>query len=122
MTNVHMWIGSLVVIFFIVSAILNIMTYINGRSFSWQKGVAFAAATLLLLQYVLGFSLLGEGKSITSTHFIVALLAIIPVGFEHGFARPREEGKQRSLYIALANVVTVVIVLIAYMIGQNNGS
>jgi len=122
MTNVHMWIGTLVVVAFVVSAILNIMSFVNGRTFSWQKMVSYAAATLLLLQYVLGLSLLSAGKSIPAVHFLVALLAIIPVGFEHGYAGMRENAKQRSLYSAIANIAAVVIVLIAYMIGQNNGS
>ena len=122
MTNVHMWVGTLVVIAFLASAILNIMTFVSGRSLSWQKMVSFAAAILLLLQYLLGFSLLGEGKDIPGSHFLIALLAIIPVGFEHMYAGTREDTKQRSLYAAIANIVALVIVLIAYMIGQSNGS
>lgn len=122
MTNVHMWIGTLVVVAFVVSAILDVISFINGRTFTWQRMVSYTAATLLLLQYVLGLSLLGSGKSIPAAHFLVALLAIIPVGFQHGYASTRENAKQRSLYSAIANIAAVIIVLIAYMIGQNNGS
>ncbi|HWV36833.1 MAG TPA: hypothetical protein VNZ55_14450 [Thermomicrobiales bacterium] len=122
MTNVHMIVGSLVVIGFIVTLVLNIMSLVNGRVFPWQRSVSFAAATLLLLQYVLGFSLLGEGKDIPGTHYLIALLAILGVGLEHGYASTREDPKQRSLYAVIANVITLVLVLIAYMIGQSNGS
>ncbi|MGI8486338.1 MAG: hypothetical protein ACR2OU_19030 [Thermomicrobiales bacterium] len=122
MANVHMLVGTLVIVAFLASAILNIMTFVTGRSFSWQKMVSFAAATLLLLQYLLGFSLLGEGQSVPGSHFLIALLAIIPVGFEHMYAGTREDTKQRGLFAASANIATLVLVLVAYMIGQNNGS
>jgi hypothetical protein len=122
MSNVHMIVGTLVFIGYLVTAILNARTFATGASFSWQKALSYGAATVLLLQYMLGFSLLGEGKDIPALHFIVALLAIIPVGFEHGYASTRTDARQRSLYTLLANVATFVIVLIAYIIGQSNGS
>jgi hypothetical protein len=56
----------------------------------------------------------------TAAHYLIALCAIIPVGFEHGYASTRTDPRQRSLYVAAANVVTLIIVLIAYTIGQSN--
>ncbi|MGN6031344.1 MAG: hypothetical protein ACTHQE_06735 [Thermomicrobiales bacterium] len=122
MTTAHMIIGSLTLRGFLAALVLNIRTLITGAAFSWQRGVSFAAATLLLLQYMMGFSLISSGKSITATHFLVALLAIIPVGFEHGYASTRTDARQRVLYTTLANAAAFIIILIAYMIGETHGS
>lgn len=122
MTTAHMIIGSLTLLGFLAALVLNIRTLATGAVFSWQRGVSFAAATLLLLQYMMGFSLLSSGKSITSVHFLVGLLAIIPVGFEHGYASTRPDARQRTLYTVLANAAAFILILIAYMIGETQGS
>ncbi|MGC4189604.1 MAG: hypothetical protein QM589_00035 [Thermomicrobiales bacterium] len=122
MTTAHMIIGSLTLLAFLAALILNVRTLITGAAFSWQKMVSFGAATLLLLQYMMGFSLLGSGKSMTSVHYLVALLAIIPVGFEHGYASTRTDPRQRTIYTVLANAAAFIIILIAYMIGETHGS
>lgn len=120
MSTVHMTVGSLTVIAYIVVLALNIRTARSGADFPWQKVVSFGAATLLLLQYLLGFSLLGEDKDVTPYHFLIALAAILPVGFEHGYASQRTDPKERGKLAVLANIATLVLVLIAYMIGQSN--
>jgi hypothetical protein len=120
MSNVHATVGTLVIIGYLVMLILNIATAIRGRGYSWQQYVSYGAATLLALQYLLGFSLLGEGKSVSAFHFIIALCAILPLGLEHAYANAKPSVKERAQYAALANFLTLVIVLIAYMIGQSN--
>lgn len=118
MTNIHMIIGTLVLVGYVVTLALNINTARTGKDFSWQKIVSFGAATLLLLQYMLGFSLLGEGKDVPAFHFLIALAAIIPVGMEHGYASQRPTAVERGKLAALANVFTLVLVLVAYAIGE----
>ena len=120
MSNVHMIVGTLTIVAYLVVLVLNIRTASSGTDFPWQKMVSFGASTLLLVQYVLGFSLLGDDKSVSGWHYLIALVAIIPVGFEHGYASQRPEPKERGKLGALANVATLVLVLIAYMIGQSN--
>jgi len=122
MTTAHMVVGSLTLLAFLVSLILNIRTLVTGAAFSWQRMVSFGAATLLLLQYMMGFSLLSSDKSITSSHYLVALLAIIPVGVEHGYASTRTDPRQRAMYTTIANAAAFIIILIAYMIGETQGS
>jgi len=122
MTNVHLIVGTLVLVGYLAAAILSIRTLVTGAAFSWQKMLSYGAATVLLLQYMLGFSLLSSDKDITATHFLIALAAIIPVGFEHGYANTRESAAQRRLFIAIANIVTFAIVLAAFIIGEANGS
>jgi hypothetical protein len=118
MTNIHMIVGTLVIVGYLAVLALNIRSAATGREFSWQKIVSFGAATLLVLQYMLGFSLLGEGRSITSWHFLIALCAIIPIGFEHGYASQRPSVVERGKLAAMANVFTLVIVIVAYMFGE----
>lgn len=120
MSAIHNTVGTLVVLAFLVSIGANLMTALGGRTFRWQLPVAYGAATLLLLQYMLGFSLLGSGEDIPGWHYIFALVAIIPVGVEHGFANTRPNPRQRGLYAAIAEVVTLALVLTAYVIGQSN--
>src|SRR5690349_17574504 len=118
MTSIHMTVGSLVILGYLVTLALNIRSAATGREFSWQKMVSFGAGLLLLLQYMLGFSLLGEGRSITSWHFLIALCAIIPVGSEHGYASQRPSIVERGKLAAMANVFTLVIVITAYLFGE----
>jgi hypothetical protein len=120
MANFHMIVGSLVVVGFVITLILNVRTAITGAEFSWQRMVSMGSATLLLVQYVLGFSLLGSDGEISGYHYILALAAILPVGFEHAYAGQQATPQDRGKLGALANAVTLVLVLVAYMIGQSN--
>jgi hypothetical protein len=120
MSTVHLTIGTLVLVGFLLSLILNIRTAMTGTSYTWQRGVTFGAATLLVLQYALGFSLLGSGESITAVHFLIALAAILPLGLEHGYAMSRPTAKERGRYAALANLLTLILVAIAWQIGNSN--
>jgi heme A synthase len=112
-----MTVGTLVIIGFLVTLVLNIRTARTGAEFAWQKVVSFGAATLLILQYMLGFSLLSD-NDITGFHYLIALAAIIPVGIEHGYASQRPSAIDRGKLGALANAFTLVLVLVAYMIGE----
>jgi len=120
--NVHMGVGILVVIAFLALAVVNILR-VTGKTIPWAKQLSYAAAGLLALQYVLGFTLLGNGHKITATHYLFALAAIIPVGIEHSISKARENEKPgSSLRIAaIASAVTTILVIIAYSIGQSHG-
>lgn len=119
MTSVHMTVGTLIIIGYLVTMVLNIRTARSGAEFAWQKIVSFGAATLLILQYMLGFSLLSD-HDITGFHYLIALVAIIPIGMEHGYASQRPVATDRGKMGALANVFTLALVLVAYMIGEMN--
>ncbi len=118
MSNVHMIVGSVVVVAYFVVLLLNLRTAASGAEFAWQKMITYVAATLLLIQFTLGFSLLGNGNSISAYHFLLGLSAILPVGMEHGFANQRPVAKDRGKIAALANVATLVLVLSTYLIGE----
>jgi hypothetical protein len=120
MSNVHMVIGTLVIIGYLVNLVYYGATFLRGRVMPYHRAIAFGAATLLLLQYMLGFSLLGEGKDIPAVHFLVALAAVIPVGAEHMLAGQEPGLRRRGMIGMLASFVTLVLVLVAYMIGETN--
>lgn len=119
MANVHMIVGALVVLAFLVLVIVNILNLV-GYQLTWVRPLSMVAAALLLLQYLLGFGLLGEGKSIPWYHYVIALLAILPVGFEHGVAQRQTSKEGRARLELAATVVTLVLVVIAYAIGQSH--
>jgi len=119
MVAFHSTVGTLVLLGFLAVAILDVMA-LRGRVYPWAKQVSYFAAGLLLLQYVLGFSLLGSDHHITAAHYIIALCALVTVGFEHGYADKRETPEERARFGALAATGTFILVLIAYIIGQSN--
>lgn len=111
------------VIAFVALAVVNVLRA-TGKQITWAKPLSFAAAGLLALQYVLGFSLLGSDHKITAWHYLFALAAIIPVGIEHGMGNAREQEKPGSgvRIAAAASALTTILVIVAYAIGQSNGS
>ncbi len=120
MASFHMVVGTLVIVGYVAMLVLNIRSARSGTEFSWQKFVSFGAATLLIFQYMLGFSLLGDGREIPAFHFLIGLAAILPVGFEHGYGNQRPNAVERGKFGALANVFTIALVLVAYMIGERS--
>ena len=120
MSNVHLVVGTLVILGFLASLVLNIMSFTRGSAFSWQRAVSFGAATLLLLQYMLGFSLLGEGKDIPAVHYLIALITVVPVGLEHAVASQRPTLRERGMWGAVFNAITLVLVVVAYAIGESS--
>ncbi len=120
MSNIHMIIGLATLAAFVLLTIVNGLRSFRGSELSWARGLSFAAAGLLLIQYVIGFSLLGSDHGMKPIHYILALTAIIPVGAEHMIAA-QETDKVRAHRIAfISNIVTVVILVAVYEIGQRN--
>lgn len=120
MNTVHMIVGSLVVVLYLVNFVLYCLNFLRGKTVSWHRIVSIGAATFLLLQYLLGFSLLGEGRDVPWLHWVLALATIIPVGIEHMFTANEPGIRRRGTIGAFATFVTFVLVLIAYMIGETN--
>ena len=120
MLNVHSTVGTLVLVAFLILTVVNVLRA-TGRVIPWARPLSFAAATLLLLQYLLGFSVLSDEKyHIGGEHWGIALLAILTVGFEHGYANSRPTERDRGTFGAIATGLTFVLVLIAYIIGMGS--
>lgn len=118
--HAHEGIGTAVVLGFLILVILNAATLLTQSTFNFQRYIAYLAALLLLVQYILGFALLGKGFEITPAHYILALLAIITVGLEHGYANQRVDPRNRTVMLLSANVGTLILVAIAYLIGTSS--
>jgi hypothetical protein len=120
MSNVHMIVGTLTLLLFIANAVMYGMNMVRGTAVPYHRLVSIGAATLLLLQYALGFMLLGSGEDIPWTHWVLALATIIPVGVEHMFASTQPGIRRRGMLGLFATVITVILVLVVYMIGEMN--
>jgi hypothetical protein len=69
---------------------------------------------------VLGFGLLGDDRSITAWHYLLALAALIPVGAEHGMVNSQADQRAAGRMGVLVNAATLILVLAAYAIGSSN--
>ena len=119
MVGFHSTVGTLVLLAYLLLAIVNGLG-LTGRHYPWARQLSFFAAGLLALQYVIGFGLLGSDHDVTAAHYILALCALITVGFEHGYANTRETPVERARFAALATTGTFIILLITYIVGQSN--
>src|SRR3954451_12653246 len=119
MVAFHSTVGTLVLLAYLGLTVVNVLQ-MRGRTYPWARQLSFFAAGLLLLQYIVGFSLLGSDHHTTAAHYILALCALITVGFEHGYAHTRETAEERARFSAIATAGTFVIVLVTYIIGQSN--
>ncbi len=120
MSNVHMINGTLVIVSYVIALILNARLALTGVETPGRLQFSFAGATLLALQYMLGFSVLGSGQSVPATHYLLAFLAVIPVGIEHGLGAKQDNPRRRGTVGTIANILTLALVISAYLIGQNN--
>ena len=119
MVGFHNLVGTLVVIAFLALTVVNLLR-VTGRELPWARGLSFAAAALLLLQYLIGFALLGQGHPSPAVHYVVALLAIITVGLEHGYANTRTAPRAQAMGALIATAATTILVVIAHAIGSSN--
>lgn len=120
MTSVHLIVGTLTLLLYIVNAGMYAVNMFKGKAVGYHRLISISAATLLLLQYALGFMLLGSGEGISAWHIVVALATIVPVGIEHMFAGTQPGIRRRGTLGLFATVVTVILVLAAYAIGEMN--
>ena len=117
LVSVHNVVGTLVVLAYLVVTIVNIVR-VTGREVPAGRTLSFAAAALLLIQYLIGFWLLGQGYRNQPAHFVVALLALVTVGLEHGYAPGRSTPRARAMTALIASVLTLVLVGVAHGIGS----
>ena len=120
MNDIHMIIGLAVLVAFLLHTILSYLRMSRGMTFSWAKGLSFAAAGLLIIQYILGFALLGDDGDITPLHYILAIAAILPVGAEHMFTGSDRTERDKNRLVFFTSFTTLLLVVIVYSIGDRN--
>lgn len=119
MNEVHNIVGTVVVLAFLANFVAHLLVFL-GRPANWLRGASIAAATALLVQYLLGFSLLADGRDNAGSHYVFAFLPLLTIGLEHGYARTRPTARERGLWGTIATAGTFVLVLIAHIIGSAN--
>lgn len=119
-TTIHMIVGSVTLLLFLVNVIMYALEMFKGTPVAYHRLVSIGAATGLLLQYALGFMLLGAGNDSRWTHWVLALVAILPVGMEHGMTANQTNFRTKSMLGLIASTLTFIIVLAVYAIGEMN--
>ena len=122
MTNLHMIIGLATLAAFLLLTIVNGLRAFRGSEVTWARGLSFAAAGLLLIQYVIGFGLLGSDHKMKAIHYIIALAAIVPVGAEHMMATQEADPQKARRMAFIANLIALVLIVVAYSIGDRNAA
>ncbi len=117
MVAFHNTVGTLVILGYLATVVFYGLAY-AGRPVGWTRQLSFGAAGLLMLQYLIGFSLLGAGHDNRVVHYVLALSALVTVGLEHGLAGSREVPRERAAVGGLAALGTLVLVVATYAVGQ----
>jgi heme A synthase len=121
LVQIHNVVGTLVVVAFLILTILNALRA-AGREIPVARTVSMGAAGLLLVQYVIGVLLLGQGSPLNGVHVVVALAALVTVGLEHGYAATRDTTRQRAIAALIATLGTTILVGAAHGIGSASDS
>ena len=115
LTGIHEMLGGVVVVAFIVAAILAAIAA-AGRDMRWVRTASFIAAGLLVVQYVVGLLLLGNGQRNSTIHYIIGLLVLVPVALHHGFGRRLSE-QTRGVALMIWSLAATFLAVIAYLTG-----
>lgn len=121
MTNIHQFVGIAVLVLFLAATIIYAIG-IGGRTIPAGKYVSYLASLFLLIQYLLGIGLLFNGNRNKWYHYLFALIVLIPVGMEHGYVRKRFRGREQAINLTLVAAAATILVLVTYLIGQNNAA
>jgi hypothetical protein len=116
LTGIHNVLGGLVVVAFIVVTVLAAIEA-SGRGGEITRMASFVAAGLLLLQYVVGVLLLGQGAVNAPIHFVIALLIVVPVALQQTSAR-RLGPQTRGLATLIWALAATFLAVIAYLTGM----
>lgn len=117
-STIHMIVGTITLVLFLINAIMYAFEMSKGRSLPYHRLLSIGAATGLMLQYALGFMLLGAGNSISWLHWGIALIAILPVGMEHMMTANQTNFRKKSMIGLVASAIAFIAVLGAYGIAE----
>ena len=120
LAGIHEMLGGLVVVAFIVTTLLAAIETARASGAARQgealRIVSYAAAALLLLQYVVGVLLLAGNARNSMEHYIVGLLVLIPVGLQHGAGR-RLTTRARGVATLIWALAAAFLAILAYLSG-----
>ena len=120
MATIHLIVGSLIVLVYLAVLVGYFRGMQGGSPATWVRQLSMGGALLLLVQYALGFSLLGSSDNRPSAlHYVFALATILTVGAEHMVGGQETDPVRRSRISMLAVLGTLVLTLLAYGIGES---
>ncbi len=117
MDAVHATVGTIVILAFAVNVIVYLIQLVS-RPMPSARYVSYVAAGAVAVQVALGITLLFQGHVNLTIHYVVGLLTLVPVGFEHSLAKRGRTPRSRIGASALAATATLVLAVLAYLIGQ----
>ncbi len=120
LAGVHEMLGGIVVAALIVVAILAAIQAAGGNE-RFVRMASFAAAGLLVLQYVIGFALMGSGIRNSNAHYLIALLVLVPIALQHSVAK-RYTARTRGVAILIAALAAAFLSVIAYVTGLSGAA
>lgn len=119
MATVHLIVGSLVILAYL-AVLIGYFRGTQGRPVAWVRQVSMGAAGLLLLQYALGFMLLGSSDDLPNPlHYVIALATVFTVGAEHMVAGQEPDPLKKNRLGLIFSLGTLVLVFVAYAIGES---
>ena len=122
MATVHLIVGSLIIVIYI-AVLIGYFRGMQGGPAAWVRQLSMAGALLLLVQYALGFTLLGNSDTKPNAlHYVFALATILTVGAEHMVGGQEPDPARRSRIGMLTVLGTLVLTLLAYGIGEATSS
>lgn len=116
LAGIHSMVGGLVVVALIVVVIVAGMHAAGGDG-RLVRTVSIAASVILLLQYLIGFLLLGSGLQNSTWHYVLALLILVPIGLQHSSVR-RLSGRTQGVALIIWALAAAFLSIIAYMTGM----
>jgi heme A synthase len=116
LAGIHELLGGIVVVAFIVTAVMAAVEA-SGRGGDATRVISYAAAALLALQVLLGVLLLGSNFRNSTSHYVIALLILVPVALQHGAGR-RLSPRSRGVATMIWSLAAAVLSIIAYITGM----
>lgn len=119
MVDFHRIIGTLTLLLFLVSAVMYAVEMMRGTNLPYHRIITMAAGTLLLVQYAIGFMILGGTHNpIKAIHWVLALVAVLPVGWEHYATSTQKDHRTKSMMGLLGTGLAFILILAAYGIAE----
>jgi heme A synthase len=115
MVGLHQTVGGIVVVAWIDVAIIAAIEA-GRKSYQWTRPAAMVAGALLILQYLLGFGLLSSRASNSPSHYLFALLILIPVAVQQA-AGKRIPEQNRGIVVIVSSLAAAFLAVIAYLTG-----
>jgi heme A synthase len=116
LAGIHELLGGIVVVAFIVTAVMAAVEA-SGRGGDATRVISYAAAALLALQVLLGVLLLGSNFRNSTSHYVIALLILVPVALQHGAGR-RLSPRSRGVATMIWSLAAAFLSIIAYITGM----